>query len=221
VRSLRTAVLFSIAIGAFAHSVTAAPATDALKFWKNYFITGDYVVGGVGLRGHGVLDPNLNLSFSNGEINIGDTTVPNGSSPVPTTNGVPADIIAAYLYWQTEEPASAAKPSAWLGYFRGQQIIGDVVGDPNHLSCDQSNANFARIYRADVLRYLDIDKTNNVRIGNGKHSLRLRDDGPSGPFYTNGASLVLIYRTVVPGNPKAVRLKSVVIYDGAYDFNKN
>ena len=32
-------------------------AVDALKFYKSHFVTGDYVVGGVGLRGKGVLDP--------------------------------------------------------------------------------------------------------------------------------------------------------------------
>ena len=33
----------------------AAPAPpDALRFFKNYFVTGDYVVGGIGLRGTGV-----------------------------------------------------------------------------------------------------------------------------------------------------------------------
>jgi len=46
-----------------------------LAFFKNYFITGDYVVGGVGLAGSG-----------RGDILI---------------EGVPAgtDIAAAFLYW--------------------------------------------------------------------------------------------------------------------------
>jgi len=29
--------------------------TNALSFFKNYFVTGDYVVGGVGLNGNGSL----------------------------------------------------------------------------------------------------------------------------------------------------------------------
>ncbi|HYL38693.1 MAG TPA: hypothetical protein VEV17_22440, partial [Bryobacteraceae bacterium] len=32
-------------------------AADALKFFKNYFVTGDYAVNGVGLRALGVNDP--------------------------------------------------------------------------------------------------------------------------------------------------------------------
>src|SRR3954468_23457995 len=61
------------------HAQGAPP--DALSFFKNYFITGDYVVAGVGLRGQGV----------NG--------VATGSIQV---SGVPAgaDIAAAFLYWQ-------------------------------------------------------------------------------------------------------------------------
>src|SRR5438046_10421543 len=37
----------------FAQSGGHAQAADPLTFFKNYFITGDYVVGGVGLRGSG------------------------------------------------------------------------------------------------------------------------------------------------------------------------
>src|ERR1700730_4398801 len=65
--------------------VTAAfanTAGDALQFKNNWFLTGDYAVGGVGLRGAG------SGGIATGTINIA---------------GVPAhaDIIAAYLYWET------------------------------------------------------------------------------------------------------------------------
>ena len=55
-----------------------------LDFFKNYFITGDYVVAGVGLTGKGV-----------GGLATGNVVV----------SGVPAnaDIVAAFLYWQTIE----------------------------------------------------------------------------------------------------------------------
>jgi hypothetical protein len=61
---------------------TGVAAGDALSFKNNWFLTGDYVVGGVGLRGTGV------SNVATGTINIA---------------GVPAnaDIIAAYLYWET------------------------------------------------------------------------------------------------------------------------
>ena len=59
----------------------SAQAPDALKFFKNYFITGDYAVGGVGLRGLGV------NGLATGSIAM---------------SGVPkdVDIAAAFLYWQ-------------------------------------------------------------------------------------------------------------------------
>ena len=59
----------------------SAHAPDALKFFKNYFITGDYAVGGVGLRGQGV------NGLATGSIAM---------------SGVPkdVDIAAAFLYWQ-------------------------------------------------------------------------------------------------------------------------
>src|SRR5689334_121231 len=62
-----------------------ATAQDALTFYKNYFVTGDYVVGGVGLRGGG---GSANNNLSTGTIHIA---------------GVPANagIVAAYLYWET------------------------------------------------------------------------------------------------------------------------
>ncbi len=44
----------SLALLTQAGSSTRAQTPDALRFFKNYFITGDYVVGGVGLRGQGV-----------------------------------------------------------------------------------------------------------------------------------------------------------------------
>src|SRR4029453_17003152 len=58
--------------------------TDALSFFKNYFITGDYVVGGVGLRGLGGL-----------------SGVPGIARGTIAISGVPAkaDIVAAFLYW--------------------------------------------------------------------------------------------------------------------------
>ena len=60
---------------------TVAQTPDALGFFKNYFITGDYAVGGVGLHDLGV----------NG--------IATGSIPI---QGVPAesDVLAAFLYWQ-------------------------------------------------------------------------------------------------------------------------
>ena len=60
---------------------------DPLHFFKNYFITGDYVVGGVGLRGQGVTD-----SVSSGITGV--TT--KYATGIISISGVPAnaDILA-------------------------------------------------------------------------------------------------------------------------------
>jgi hypothetical protein len=65
---------------------------------------------------------------------------------------------------------------------------------------------------------------NNVRQVNGKHTVKLPDSGGNGNgslLYTDGASLVVIYRVVTPGNPSAVPLRAVVIYNGAFSMDKH
>src|ERR1700678_543139 len=63
-------------------SLLRAAAPGDLNFFKNYFVTGDYAVGGIGLQGTGV-----------GGTASGNLTIA----------GVPANatIVAAWLYWQT------------------------------------------------------------------------------------------------------------------------
>ena len=180
----------------------ASWAADALQYTKNYFVTGDYKVAGVGLRGKGGAD-----GFATGTL---------------TLSGVPAgaDIVAAFLYWQTEEPEPL--PNLAKGFFDGQAIVGDVRGNANNDACWSSGGTvreFGRSYRADVLRYLPIDPVNNVRLANGAHTVRLKDSGGNGNGqvdYTNGATLVVVYRVLNSTAP----LRSVVIYDGAYTMSK-
>ena len=85
-------VLVLIALLGQASSQLAAQTSQPLNFFKNYLITGDYAVQGIGLRGTG------NGGFASGDIVIpacaeGDTQrlgcVPKG-----------VDIAAAFLYWQ-------------------------------------------------------------------------------------------------------------------------
>jgi hypothetical protein len=59
---------------------------DALKFFKNFFLTGDYVVAGVGLRGLGGMNGSP-AGLATGTISL--TSVP-----------ADADVVAAFLYWQ-------------------------------------------------------------------------------------------------------------------------
>src|SRR5437879_11178315 len=91
-----------IFLGLFALFTPAGLAQQgALSFYKNYFVTGDYVVGGVGLRGIGDI-----TGFASGIIKIPDTQYPSAKVPGAVASGaVPAeaDIVAAFLYWQTVE----------------------------------------------------------------------------------------------------------------------
>ena len=192
----------------------AAWASDALSFFNNWFVTGDYVVGGVGLRATGV------NGFATGTIKM--SGVPAGAEP-----------IAAFLYWSSSEPTTT--PSARIGYFDGHEIQGTVLGNPQtpNLPCYSSGGALGlpgtagQVYRADVLRYLPVN-TENIRQVNGNHTVKLADSGGNGNgslLYTDGASLVVIYRTVIPGtppgSPTAAPLRAVVIYNGAFSMDKH
>jgi hypothetical protein len=178
-------------------------ASDALSFFNNWFVTGDYAVAGVGLRGTGV------NGWATGSINM--TGVPANATP-----------IAAFLYWSTVE--TSATPGAMNGYFDGYEIQASVLGtaqSPNP-ACGSSGGALAPagtngfVYRADVLRYMPVN-SNNIRQANGVQTVKLPDAGLSGAGpLTNGASLVVIYSIWTPANPLVAPLRSVVIYNGAY-----
>src|SRR5262249_50768167 len=69
----------------------AAQTTTPLKFSNNFFVTGDYVVGG--------------WDKASGTITIPDHNAyaPNLAQQVP----VGADVVAAFLYWSTVETAAS------------------------------------------------------------------------------------------------------------------
>jgi hypothetical protein len=179
-------------------------AADALNFFNNWFVTGDYAVAGVGLRGTGV------GGWATGKINM---------SGVPST----AQPIAAFLYWSTVETSTT--PGAQVGYFNGNKIQGVVLGNPQSPnapcwspgSAPAGSAGF--VYRADVLRYLPVDSNNNFQA-NGSQTVKLPDSTGGTVLYTDGASLVVIYKIVTPGFPDIAPLRAVVIYNGAYTMNK-
>lgn len=195
-----------------------AQANPPLNFENNYFVTGDYVVSGVGLRGLGV------NGFAKQQF-----TMPDANS-VPAT-GVPpgADVVAAFLYWETVEGSQTAF-SGQNGFFRpvfaggpatGYPITGVVLGNPNApvswssggCSGSSQGSKTMRTYAADVSRFLPQDSQGNV-LANGTYEVSLADSGSNGggaPL-TLGASLVIIYRAITPSLP----LTSVVIYDGAF-----
>src|SRR5947208_6517239 len=94
----------------FAQSGGHAQAADPLTFFKNYFITGDYVVGGVGLRGLG----GVGYVNSAGAVVPG---IPGIAAREITISGVPsdADIVAAFLYWQVVSKNSLGPDSGATG----------------------------------------------------------------------------------------------------------
>src|SRR6266536_5496081 len=114
-------VLFVFTIG----SALTGFAQSPLKIFKNYFVTGDYVVAGW-----------VENSSTNG-LATGNITVPDcrqaqymGITCPPSPVAVGADIVSAYLYWGTVE-GSQSLFAGQQAFFNGYKIVGDVLGDPN------------------------------------------------------------------------------------------
>jgi hypothetical protein len=218
-----------IGFGFLALFVQAAQAQGPLNYFKNYFVTGDYVVGGVGLAGTtvtplaGSTPSSISVSSS---ITLNSVPCTSGPGPfagiVPcTANGaVPADVIAAFLYWQTNETSST--PSSAYGSFDAafpaNPFVGLALGNPTIAACAATGGGtgneYLHNYRADVLKYLPINNTANVRLANGTQTFTLVSASTGTQFV--GATLVVVYRLIVPGNPRIAPLRSVVIYDGAF-----
>jgi sugar lactone lactonase YvrE len=173
------------------------PLADPLTLENNYFVTGDYVSAGVTLRGTG----------KNGTA-AGTITIPTYAQSA--TGGVPdgADIIDAFLYWETLENTATA--SSTHGTFNGYQLVGQQIGNdiPNYK--DGVFTGTIRSYRASVNVYLPA-AANGIRYAAGSYAISLPDGGGSAYPLTEGASLVMIYRVLSPNVP----LKAVVLYDGA------
>jgi hypothetical protein len=189
------AVLWIFAQSAFAQS------TPPLNFFKNYIVTGDSVIGGVGLRGLGD-----GSGFATGTITI---------------SGVPAgaEVVAAFLYWQTIEKSKSTF-AGQNGFFNGHAITATILGNPNAptswssggCSGNSEGTTTLRTYRADVRPFLNL--VNGSTQGNGSYAVRLADSGSNGggtPL-TEGATLVIIYRVLSPSFP----LTAISIYDGSF-----
>lgn len=225
-RRLAPVFVFALALlSVFAEQAAAQP----LQFFKNYFVTGDYVAAGVGLRGLGKIDLTAatiagttltNTSYATGTICIPDKlTCPSGSA---SGASVPAgaDIVAAYLYWQTVEKTQSAF-AGQSGVFNGYGIKGTSLGNPNApvswsaggCAGSSQGTTTLRTYRADVRPYLNLDARGSVQ-GNGQYPVSLADTGSNGggtPL-TLGATLVLVYRVISP----SVALNAISFYDGTF-----
>ncbi|HEX7797525.1 MAG TPA: hypothetical protein VF456_24350, partial [Vicinamibacterales bacterium] len=193
---------------------------NALNFFKNYFVTGDYTVAGVGLRGTGV------NGIATGQIHFG------GASAVPPN----ADILAAFLYWET-----VITPNSVIGTsgakFRGNDLsaIAKELNPNGTAPCwssgggtgDANGAHVMKAYRADVLPFLAQKLQNGQPFGkrlvndddlqaNGlaPNTVELPDAGRGNVVpSTAGASLVILYRD------QTKPLTAVVIYDGGYTMD--
>ena len=125
----------------------AGQQASGLSFFKNYFVTGDYTVAGVGLRGTGV------NGIATGEIHF------TGANAVPPN----ADVLAAFLYWETViTPNSVTGTSG--AKFRGNDIsaVAKELNPSGTAPCwssggatgDANGAHVMKAYRADVLPFL-------------------------------------------------------------------
>jgi len=169
------------------------PAPNPLTLLNNYFVTGDYVAGGVNLHGAAAV---------NGKV-TGTINISSGAGGVPTG----ADLIDGFLYWTTLE--SSTSPAGVSATFLGYAISGQQIGKDLPFT-DGAQSGTLRVYRANVNAYFQ-NGANGVRTGSGNFTVSLPGSGSSGVLLSEGASLVVIYRVLSHSFP----LKSVVIYDGA------
>ena len=188
-----------------------AATKKELPYAKGYTVTGDYAVGNVDLRPTG-----------------GSSGFATGTIPM---SGVPenADILAAFLYWETIWTDKAQVDGAT---FRGAPVT--VVKASSRALADKTAACYASgggrkpkytmtMYRADVLHLLpsQVDGDGNatgkrlvndadlLQFGLPLHSVTLPDAGAGNQVpQSAGATLVVVYRAA--GAP----LRKVVLFDG-------
>jgi len=200
--------------------IALAQTPTPLSLDNNYMVTGDYVVGGWNKVG----PPTTmnNTAMSTGTISIPDSQAyaANMAQQVPAG----ADIVAAFLYWQTVE--NSGVHSGQKGLFNNHPISGTVLGNPNAPVSWSSggcagSANGSKTivtYRADVSGLIPVDANGNIQPNNPQpnepaYQVSLPDTGKAGqPPFTEGATLVIVYRLLAPTVP----LNAVVIYDGSY-----
>src|SRR5262245_15068527 len=197
------------------------PQATGLSFFKNYFVTGDYVVGGVNMRGTG------QGGLATGIIDLTNEDVPDG-----------ADVVAAFLYWETiETPNSVSgaagatfqgnlNPGAPFDPLARNDISGiaKVLNPTGNAPCWSSGGGvggangahkmFAR--RADVLRFIPYDSVAERYIVKTRYEVRLPDAGTGNQVpSTPGASLVIVFKD--PSRP----LRSIVIYNGGHTMDNS
>ncbi len=188
----------------------AQTAETGLTFATGYTVTGDYVVGGVDLSPAAAAD-----GVVTGTVQV---------------SGVPAnaDVVAAFLYWETIEPADSP---AGVARFRGEPLTvvktTERLLDGAYAACWASGGGPFKLamHRADVRRLLPVqldatgaptgkrlvNSLDVVKAGFAPHTVTVPQAAPGqiGP-QSAGASLVVVYRD--PARP----LTRVVLYDGLH-----
>jgi hypothetical protein len=194
---------------------------------RSYLLTGNYVASGLDFTEQA--NPINTAGLATGTIHI-DRCPP---LPAPRFNCVPddADIVAAYLYWESIVPTATTSLAAGVR-FRGEEILlNDVVGvkakwqplQGTTASCWSSGSPLTMVeFRADVLRFLPIrmdkdGKATGKRLvhdadltahGQALHEVMLPMRSGNQVPESAGASLVIVYRD--PVEP----LRKIVFYDG-------
>src|SRR5690349_6528627 len=123
-------LVFLFVQSAAAQNAAAQVCPTPLCLSNNYFVTGDYVVGGVGLRGLGV------NGFATGTISIPDAVQSRATGVASSRVPDGADIVAAFLYWQTVESSQSSfagqngffGPMLASGQFQLYPIQGAILG---------------------------------------------------------------------------------------------
>src|SRR5262245_11358404 len=213
------AALGLLLVFGLAQTGLAQTGTNPLSLFKNYFVTGDYVVAGW------VEGSPDGSGYAPGTISVPDTRQPSQNG-VKASVPIGADIVATYLYWATVE-GNQSSLAGQKAFFNGYSITGTILGNPNApvswssggCSGSAQGSKTMRTYRADVRPYLRPDTNSSsptfgALLANGSFPVRLADSGSNGNTAPNalGATLVIIYRVLSPETP----LNAIVLYDGAF-----
>ena len=212
----RAGALVAVMLGTTA--AASAQAANALPYSRGYLLTGNYVVGSLDFTEKA--QPANAAGFSTGEISI---------------EGVPADadIVAAYLYWETITNQSELSQARGVKFRRKEILLNDVMAvkkSSTRLSgatagCWSSGTPLMLThFRADVLRHLPVrldgdGKKTGKRLVNTsdleahaerRHEVTLPTREGNQIPESAGATLLIVYRD--PSEP----LRKIVVYDGLH-----
>ena len=239
-RFVVTGLKIAAVIGFMLLAQPGQATNNPLGLFKNYFVTGDVASVGASIRGSGNSATNLSaVQTLDAGCKPGDAV---HFDCVPqSVDGVNTDIIAAFLYWEVIE--KTAKPSGAKGMaldpgvghappnpnpgqggflsYSNLSFFGEPIGADHAAPCwssgggtgSSNGAPTLRVYRADFLRYLEVDPLTGQRIPFAR--VQLPDSGSNGAGVplTEGASLVVVYRNY------KLPFRGVVFYDGSFTMN--